>query len=86
MEKTVTCNPKANRDRWPELAKLVDMVRTFDPTASVVNVTENGRLVAGKDLGFATDSEPAPKCKCGCIEPFCNCDSPIGRTYVPGVR
>ena len=86
MEKTVTCNPKANRDRWPELGEIVDLVRTFDPSASVVSVHENGQLVAGKEMKFAKDLPVEPKCKCGCIPPFCNCDSPIGRTYVPGVR
>lgn len=85
-EKPVTCNPKANRDRWPELGKIVDQMRTFDPTVSVVNVYEDGRLVAGKEISFAADPEPTPKCKCGCIPPFCNCDSPIGETYSPGVR
>jgi len=81
----VTCDLNGNRSRWPELAKVVDEMRTFFPTLGVVNVYQNGQLVAGRELDFEPDLPRLPKCKCGCIPPFCNCD-PDGEVVAVRVR
>ena len=86
MENLVTCNPEGNRQRWPQLAEIIDQMRTFGMEPKVLNIYEAGRLVAGNRVEFAADIEGQPKCKCGCIEPFCNCDLDDGPTYSPGVR
>jgi len=86
MGNLVTCNPKGNRQRWPELAETVDQMRTFFPEVSVLNIVENGRLVAGNRLEFAADKPGEPKCNCGCIPPFCSCPPHDGQVTTAGVR
>ena len=86
MENLVTCNPEGNRQRWPQLAQIIDQMRTFGMEPKVLNIYEEGRLVAGNRLEFADDIEGQPKCNCGCIEPFCNCGPDDGRVIPAGVR
>ena len=77
---------QTNRERWPDLAEKVDQMRAVFGEVSVLNIYEHGSLVAGHPLPSSPEPARASKCKCGCIEPFCNCDLDDGPTYSPGVR
>jgi hypothetical protein len=40
---------ESNRNRWPELAKIVDQMRQVFGEIKVESIHENGKLVAGKE-------------------------------------
>jgi hypothetical protein len=40
---------ESNRNRWPELAKVVDQMRQVFGEIKVESIHENGKLVAGKE-------------------------------------
>ena len=40
---------ESNRNRWPELAKVVDQMRQVFGEIQVLNIYESGKLVAGKE-------------------------------------
>ncbi len=82
----MTCDLNGNRQRWPELAEVVDQMRTFFGDVRVINVYEKGELVAGNRLEFAADKPGEPKCNCGCIPPFCSCPPHDGQVTTAGVR
>jgi len=40
---------ESNRNRWPELAKIVDQMRQVFGEVKVESIHENGKLAAGKE-------------------------------------
>lgn len=82
----MTCDLNGNRQRWPQLAEVVDQMRTFFGDVRVISIYEKGELVAGNRLEFAADKPGEPKCNCGCIPPFCSCPPHDGQVTTAGVR
>ena len=39
---------ESNRNRWPDLAKAVDQMKTVFGEVQVLSIYESGKLVAGK--------------------------------------
>jgi hypothetical protein len=52
---------ESNRNRWPELAKIVDQMRQVFGEIKVESIHENGKLVAGKERIPERDWEPKRK-------------------------
>jgi len=50
---------QSNRDRWPELAKVVDQMRQVFGEVKVEAIYESGKLVAGKERTGMSEVIPA---------------------------
>ena len=50
---------ESNRNRWPDLAAVVDQMRQVFGEVKVESIHENGNLVAGKERAGMSEVIPA---------------------------